>query len=162
MLPYIIRSIKQLERAGAGFIVLPCNTLHEILPTLKKETKVPIMDLLEETTKILTKYKQVGMLASTRTKESGIYNKYSKNTKILYPAKEEQEIISQIIVKIIRRSYSEADKLEINKIISNLKGRGAERVVLACTDLANMIEKNDFLLDTQEILISSIKNMMES
>ncbi len=162
MIPYILKSIKQLENAGADFIVLPCNTLHEILPILKEKTKVPVIDLIDETSKILTKYTKVGILASTRTKESKIYDKFANLTEIIYPTKEEQDLISHIIIKIIRKSYNETDKLEINNIISNLKKRGAEKVILACTDLANITEKDDFLIDTQEVLISSIKEIMKS
>ena len=162
MIPYILKSIKQLERAGADFMVLPCNTLHEILPILKKETKVPVIDLVDETSNILKKYSRVGILASTRTKELKIYDTFANSTEIIYPTKEEQDRISHIIIKIIRKSYNETDKLKINNIISNLKKRGAEKVILACTDLANITEKDDFLIDTQEVLISSIKEIMKS
>ena len=142
--------------------MLPCNTLHEILPSLRKETKVPIIDLVEETTKILTEYEIVGILASTRTKESKIYNKSSNVTNIIYPTKAEQDKISHIIIKIIRKLYEDTDKLEIHNIISNLKKRGAEKVILACTDLPNITGKDEFLIDTQEVLISSIKRIMDS
>ena len=162
MIPYVLKSIKQLEKADVDFIVLPCNTLHEILPILKKETKIPIIDLVKETGKILTKYRRVGILASTRTKESKIYNRIANLTRIIYPTQKEQETISKIIIKIIRKSYNETDKSCINQIISNLKKRGAEKVILACTDLANVIEKRGFFIDTQEILTSAIKERMKS
>ena len=110
----------------------------------------------------MKKYSRVGILASTRTKESKIYDKFANSTEIIYPTKEEQDRISHIIIKIIRKSYNETDKLKINNIISNLKKRGAEKVILACTDLANITEKDDFLIDTQEVLISSIKEIMKS
>ena len=160
MIPYVLKSIRQLEKAEVDFIVLPCNTLHEIMPILRKETTIPIFDLVDETAKVLTKYNRIGIIASTRTKESKIYNQVSNQTEIIYPTDEEQDIVSRIIIKIIRKTNKEEDKLKINRIISNLKERGAERVILGCTDLANIIKKDDFLIDTQEVLINAIKREM--
>jgi len=161
MLPYILKSAKQLERAGADFIVIPCNTLHEILPILKQEIKIPFIDLVEETSKILENFKKVAILSSKRTKESQIYDHFFKNTQVIYPTEDEQDKVSQIILRIINKTTTDEDKSCLNKIILCLKDRGAEKIVLACTDLANLVEiDNDFIIDTQDILINSIKIKM--
>ncbi len=160
MLPYVLNSAKQLKKAGADFIVLPCNTLHEILPILKREIKMSFIDLIEETAKSLESFKKVGILSSKRTKESKIYNHFSKNIQIIYPTEEEQDKVSQIILKIINKTHTDEDKRFINNLILSLKDRGAEKIVLACTDLANLVEIDDSIIDTQKILIDSIKNKM--
>jgi aspartate racemase len=161
MFPYVLNSAKQLEKAGADFIVIPCNTLHEILPLLKREIKIPFLDLIEETAKILESFDKIGILSSKRTKESKIYDNILKNVQILYPNKEEQNSISEIILRIINNTSTREDKILIDKIILGLKEKGAEKIVLACTDLANIVEIDDSIIDTQKILIDSIYKLVD-
>ena len=116
---------------------------------------------LEETIKPLKNFKKVGILSSKRTKDSRLYNNLLRNVQIIYPNEYEQKSVSKIIIKIINRSYINSDKKRIEEIIANLKNRGAEKIVLACTDLANIIELDDSIIDTQEVLINSIKNKMK-
>jgi aspartate racemase len=161
MFPYVLNSAKQLEKAGADFIVIPCNTLHEILPLLKREIKIPFLDLIEETAKILESFDKIGILSSKRTKESKIYDNILKKVQILYPNKEEQNSISEIILRIINNTSTREDKILIDKIILGLKEKGAEKIVLACTDLANIVEIDDSIIDTQKILIDSIYKLVD-
>ena len=161
MIPYVLKSAEQLKKAGVDFIVLPCNTLHEILPILKKEINLPFIDLVEETVKVLKDYSKVGILSSKRTKESKIYDNLLNNVEIIYPNQEEQDRISEIIIKIIKQASINLDKDYINKVILNLKDQGAEKIVLACTDLANIIDLDNSIIDTQKILIQSILKKMK-
>jgi len=157
MLPYILNSIKQLEKAGADFIVLPCNTLHALLPELKKHSKIEFIDLIEETSgEIKKKYKKVAILGTTKTRNEKLYDKALKNIDIIYPSKKEQKELSKIIVRIIRKKHKKTDKIYLEKLINSLIKKGAEKVILACTDLANLID-NKNTIDTSEILIDSIK-----
>lgn len=161
MLSYVLKSAKQLEKAGADFIVLPCNTLHEILPILKNEINLPFIDLVEETVKLLSKFKKVGILASKRTKDSRLYDNLLGNVQVIYPDEYGQDKVSEIILKIISNTYTKSDEILINEVIMRLKGKGAEKIVLACTDLANIVEIDDSIIDTQEILISAVKDEMK-
>lgn len=164
MNPYLIKSIRQLEKANSDFIVLPCNTLHNLLPYLRNQTKLEILDLTEETAKEikLKKYRKIGILSTSKTKNSKLYNKLISKTKIIYPNENEQKIISKIIIKIIAQKSSNKDKEYLKKIIMKMRNQGAEKILLACTDLANLIEKDSHILDTQKILIKSIKNKMRN
>jgi aspartate/glutamate racemase len=80
---------------------------------------------------------------------------------ILYPNKEEQNSISEIILRIINNTSTREDKILIDKIILGLKEKGAEKIVLACTDLANIVEIDDSIIDTQKILIDSIYKLVD-
>ncbi len=161
MVPYVLKSARQLVKAGADFIAVPCNTLHEILPEIKKEIKIPFIDLIEETAKSLQIYKKIGILSSKRTREAKLYDDLLTNSELIYPTNEEQEIVSEIIVKIIKNTLTDLDKEKLDSIILNLKNCGAEKVILACTDLANVIKPDNFILDTQEIFIQSVKKRMK-
>jgi len=164
MIPYLSKSIEQLKRAGADFIVIPCNTLHLLLPKLRKSFSIEFIDLIEETSKEITKkcYKKIGILSTTKTRNEKLYDSINKGIEIIYPSEEEQRKISEIIIKIIRNQQKTEDKDYINEVVKKLINRGAGKVVLACTDLAEVIKINSNVLDTTEILINSIKEKMKS
>jgi len=161
MLPYLFNSLKQLEDAGADFIILPCNTLNSLLPKLREKTFLPFLDLVEETNKEIKKYNKVGILATSKTIDIGLYNQKGEENKVVYPDKEVQERISKVILKIISGKHSLNDKIFLEEVIDNFRIVGCEKVILACTDLANILEKNDFIIDTQDILIKSILRRMK-
>jgi aspartate racemase len=161
ILPYLLDSVYQLEKAGADFIVIPCNTLHTLLPEIKECTSKIILDLIEEVSKrIDNSYKTIGIISTTKTREEKLYDKNLKKTSIIYPSNLEQIMISEIVVRIIRGNSTIKDKIFLENVISSLINKGAQKVLLACTDLANLIKKNTNTLDTTEMLINLIKKRM--
>ncbi|MFW6283383.1 MAG: aspartate/glutamate racemase family protein, partial [Minisyncoccales bacterium] len=151
ILPYIKKSIKQLINAGADFIVIPCNTLHDLLPQLRKEFNCVFLDLVEETSKKVNKnYSCVGVLGSSKTKQIKLYDEKLENIKVVYPLKKEQEKLSKIILRIISNKTKEKDKIFLDKLIKSLQKRGAEKIILACTDLGNLIKNDKIVIDSTE------------
>lgn len=163
MLPYLFESIDQLEKAGADFLILPCNTLHSLLPELRRRSKREILDLIEEVSREIKNrdIKTVGILSTTRTRQDRLYDHALKETNLIYPSKEEQEKVSEIIVRIIRKKDKPEDKIYLEGLILGLIRRGAEKVVLACTDLANIIDENGSILDSTNILIKAIRRRIK-
>lgn len=163
MLPYLIDSINQLEKAGADFIVMPCNTLHSLLLLLRSNSKLKIIDLIETVSKeIENKYKTIAIFCTLKTREDLLYDNYLKKCKILYPNRSEQKEISKIIVRIIRRKATLKDKKYLEGLTEKLVKKGAERVLLACTDLSILVGRNKITLDSTEILIKYIHKHMKS
>lgn len=162
ILPYLIKSIRQLESAKSDFLVLPCNTLHSLLPKLKQKSNLKFIDLIDETVKHIKKdYKKIGILSTNKTKKEKLYDKLLDRINIIYPNDEEQNKISEIIVKIIRGEKNKEDKIYLEGLINKFINLGAEKVILACTDLNNLIKNNKHTLDTTQILIEAIIKEMK-
>ena len=161
MLPFLVKSVSQLEKAGADFIVLPCNTLHSLLPKLRENTSGKFIDLIEEVSKKVQKdgLKKVGILSTTRTRKDKLYDDVLKGTNLIYPSEEEQKELSGIIIRIIRKSATIKDKEFLDELAGRLIERGAEKVILACTDLANLAKANKNIIDSTQILIDSVSRM---
>src|SRR5699024_8915325 len=53
--PYLIKSLSELDMIGVNIIVIPCNTSHYYMKELKRNTKTRIINMVEETTKYLKK-----------------------------------------------------------------------------------------------------------
>lgn len=73
---------KNLERAGAGLIIIPCNTAHYWIEDVRKTVKIKVIDMLDETAQeIASKYpriKRVGLLASKGTVGAGLLPKEAR------------------------------------------------------------------------------------
>lgn len=95
------------------------------------------------------------------TRKRKLYDKALPDTEIIYPTEKEQDkIASEIIIRIIRNKATSEDKEYLENIIDSLIKKGAEKVILACTDLSNLIKHNKNTLDTTKILIDSVLRRM--
>lgn len=75
ILPYILDSVRQLEKAGVDFIVMPCNTLHALMSQIRYSSKTKFIDLIEEVSREVRKnYKKIGILCTTKTKKEKLYD----------------------------------------------------------------------------------------
>ncbi|MCR4285220.1 MAG: amino acid racemase [archaeon] len=162
ILPYLLKSVRQLESAGADFIVLPCNTLHSLMPTLKEYTSLEFVDLVVEVSReVRESYRKIGVLCTSKTRKEKIYDSSLKGVKIVYPGDFEQEEISRIILRIINKTSKVGDREYLERVIENLLEEGAEKVLLACTDLGNLVKHNQRVLDTTDMLIETTLRKMK-
>lgn len=124
---------------------------------------VKFIDLVEQVSLEVLKDKEpVGILATTKTVEEKLYDQYLSNMKIVYPAEEEQKIVSEIILRIIRGKSTKEDRLYLKKLILELKQRGAKKVILGCTDLSILLNEELDFIDSTEVLIRAVKREMVS
>ena len=159
ILKLMLDSIHKLNSAGVDLIVIPCNTVHVFIDSLRNNSRVPILSIIEETTKICegNKLKIMGILGSNTTIKQKLYRDSlsGKRIKTIMPRAEEQEAINDIIFRINRDKVHFSDQGRLLEIIQNLNARGAETVLLACTDLQQIIFTKDTtvpLMDSFAIL----------
>lgn len=170
MIPYLIDGARILEKSGVDFGILPCNTLHKFIGEIRKAVKFPFISILEETALTLKdrKVKKVGILATETTIESKIYEDVLENNgiNILYPSKDEQNIVNNIIVGLLNGTENNLQRGKIENVCNTLYGRGAEIILLACTDLqliASDIKTFAPIIDTTEILVNaSVREMIKT
>lgn len=167
-LPLLKSGVKTLENSGVDFLVLPCNSLHIFIEDIKKITKLPVLNILEETTKVLT-LKGIGkimLLGNEATVKSGLFNsKLKKNgIQIFLPTKNDQNKLNLIIHKLVLMKNTKSDTENFNKIVVKFKKSGFADFLLACTDLQLLksnVEGVRFI-DTLEILKNAaIEKMSE-
>ena len=160
ILPFLKESIRRLNKAGADFIVIPCNTVHIFIDELRRESSVPILSIVDETVKSVEEreYEKVSILATAKTIESKLYQNPldERKIKVVLPSSAEQEEVSRVIVKILENKISKEDKDCIENIISDLRRRGSESIILGCTDLSLIVGNSEIsILDTTKILLES-------
>ena len=144
----IIETIHMLESLNADYIAIPCITAHSFYGELQSAAKVPVINMVEETAKSLSKagIKRAGIMATSGTSKSGIMQKALEAYEIeaVLPDPDGQDVIMQIIndikaAKVIEHSVFKAQS-------DKLLEAGAENIVLSCTELSLL--KRYFDLDS--------------
>src|SRR3989344_2788828 len=66
-IPYLTAEAKRLEKAGADFIVMPCNSLHVYIKEIRNAVKVTVLSIVEETVKFIKKnnFKKAGIVSTS-------------------------------------------------------------------------------------------------
>ena len=54
-IPFLVNEAKRLEKAGADFLVMPCNSLHVFIKEIRNAVDIPVLSIVEETVKFLKK-----------------------------------------------------------------------------------------------------------
>lgn len=144
----MIEAGKNLKKAGAEYIAIPCVTAHYFYREICRETGVPIVSLLEKTVDYLKTegVDTVAILATSGTVSSKIIQRElkKKNIRSLTPDEGQQKQIMDIIYKQIKAGQP----VEIGKfkqIGEQLQQQGAQKLLLGCTELSLL--KRDFELD---------------
>ena len=147
-------SAKRLEKAGADIIVLCTNTMHLCTPAIKANITVPFLHIAEATgMEIVSKgIKKIALLGTKFTMEKDFYKEVLSNQfgiEVIIPTDGEREQIHQIIYGELVQGQIKDESREVYKtIIKSLEDRGAEGVILGCTEIPLLISDFDVNIPT--------------
>lgn len=167
-LPFLIQEAKRLEKAGADFIVMPCNSLHIFIAEIRKAVKIPVLSIIEETVNFLKREKmsKVGVISTSATIKNKLYeNAFAKNNiKYITPNELQQAKIGKFILNLVTGQQKNKDREELIKIVDSFEDKKLDCVILACTDLQLLIPKHPKLkiFDTMRILADATVNRILS
>ena len=140
-LPQMTSDAKTLEKAGADYIVIPCNTAHFFYDEIQNAVDVRIINIIEETVlhikNNLPDAKKVGILATKGTLVSGAYQNMFKKYGLDFSVPDEHD--TEKLMEIIYDQVKAGKSVDIEafwRIINNLKKSGCDCVVLGCTELS--------------------------
>lgn len=154
-------SAKVLENSGASLITIPCNTSHYYLKEIKASVKIPVLDMISETAQHINKnYKKerkIGLLATSGTLQTKIYQKEFKplGITLVIPGEKDQRKVMRAIYNVKASGFSEESKILLEKVIKNFRERyGIKLIVLGCTELPLLFreEKHPMIIDPMDIL----------
>ncbi len=154
--PLLQRSARRLESAGADFIIIPCNTAHYFIDKIEKVVDIPILNMIMATIEELQPDSVAGLLATSGTIETGVYDEYSRereDVEIITPTERDQNIVMEVIYgeKGIKAGYKTTNnKNKLLKVAAGLKKRGAQAIIAGCTELRLVLSSSD--LETLKLL----------
>ncbi len=143
MYPLLEEGLLHLERAGADYLVIPCNTVHMFHRDLQQQLSVPLLNILTETARVCGEYgfRRVGILATGKTLEKRLYQNALEAIGIeaLEPNGAERESVGALIYRILGGEAGEAERRELLDLSESLAAQGAEAIILGCTDLQHLV-----------------------
>lgn len=162
----LTEAAQALERAGADFLVIPCNTVHIFIEDVRRAVAIPVLSIVEETARFLEtqKIQKVGLLATKNTRQTNLYGQpvEEKRIEVFYPADEDQEKVGALITRLVHGERAQKDTAELEKIIEALALLGADAVLLACTDLQLVVPEQTGVpvFDTMRILADATSEVI--
>lgn len=137
-----------LEKAGADFLVIGTNTMHKVAPEIEQVLRIPLLHIADATAKVLARdgISRVGLLGTRFTMEQAFYRERLENAGIdvVIPDEPQRHLIHRVIYEELclgrivddsRRAYLE--------VVDSLAERGAEAVILGCTEIGLLIRQAD-------------------
>lgn len=137
-------SAMNLERMGADFLIMPCNTAHYFHAYIQSAVSIPVLNMIEITCKNLKirGVKKAALLATDGTIKSGIYRDVfeREGIELIYPYENEQSLIMDMIYNGVKAGRHDYDVSSAKKIMNDLLLRGAESLILGCTEIPVAVE----------------------
>jgi len=144
----VLGSAQKLRAASVDFIILCANTLHQYADDLEKETDLKIVHIADATAKEINGkgLLKIGLLGTRFTMEMDFYSKRLKEAGIesLVPPKPERKFLHDAIMnELLKEEFKKETKEKFLKIMSDLEQRGAQGIVLGCTEIPLLIKQKD-------------------
>ncbi|MEY0301614.1 aspartate/glutamate racemase family protein [Providencia manganoxydans] len=140
---------KNIEQAGADFIVLCTNTMHKVAEQIENNTNIPLLHIADATGEhiVAAGIKTIGLLGTAFTMEQSFYKnrlqeKY--NLSVLTPSDEDRKIIHDIIYQeLCLGKINNHSKKQYQRIMASLVEQGAEGIILGCTEITLLVDQSD-------------------
>ena len=139
----MVKTARVLEDAGASMIFIPCFTAHHYYEEVQKLVNIPILNLLtiikEHIEKNYNGIERIGILCTSGTKASKIFDKAFDQYEVLYSDEviQEEKIMKAIYGEEgIKAGFTEGTPNELLIVAAkHLKDRGADIIVMGCTEI---------------------------
>jgi aspartate racemase len=152
------RSASVLTQAGAELIICPNNTLHRAFDAIVSPLpRLHIADAVAHEA-ARSHYRRVGLLGTETVAQGSVYQPIleQRGIDVLVPQCHQQRLLNRIIrTELIRGEYSQGSRAQVSGIVASLASRGAEAVILGCTELPLLLQEERPalpLLDSTRIL----------
>ncbi|WP_422858002.1 aspartate/glutamate racemase family protein [Flagellimonas sp. S174] len=143
---------KRLESAGADSIILATNTIHLVAEYIEEAISVPFLHIAKATGDAIKKksISKIGLLGTRFTMERDFYTKILTNDfglEVLIPSEEERTYLQNLIYgELVKGQFTSEAKEKCLAIIEGLKSKGAQGVILGCTELPILIPEKEVTL----------------
>jgi aspartate racemase len=145
---YLAGKAVQLESGGADFILLVSNTLHRVARQISQTVRIPFIDMLDVTAEAIRGHglRRVGMLGTMPVMTHEFFrDRYLQHgIELVCPGDEELAEVDRIIFdELCRGMLSSASKSRYVEVIEGMRRRGAQGVVLGCTEIKLLVGQAD-------------------
>lgn len=142
---------RKLELGGADFILICTNTMHKVAPEIAAAVKIPIVHIAEATAQVLKAQgiQKTALLGTKYTMTQDFYKQklIDAGIDVLIPDGEDVEKVNSVIFnELCLGEIRDDSRAEFSRIIAGLKEKGAQGVILGCTEIGLLIAQKDSVL----------------
>ena len=138
-----------LEAAGAELLVLCTNTMHKVADAITDVIEIPFVHIADTTAQAVLGrgLKTVGLLATAYTMEQDFYVgrlRELHGLDVLVPDEPDRRIVHDVIYQeLCVGVIADDSRTEYRRIIADLADRGAEGILLGCTEIDLLVGPQD-------------------
>ncbi|HOO63502.1 MAG TPA: amino acid racemase [Synergistaceae bacterium] len=168
----VVDSAKKLQRGGADFLVICSNTAHAFAEDAARETGLPLLHIADAIGEEASekRYETLGLLGTKTLMESSYYRERLEKgwqRKVLIPEEKERIEVDRIIVdELCAGKVLDSSRSTYLEIMEDLRKKGAQAIVLGCTEIPILIQQKHTslpLLDSLEIHVQkTVKRALEA
>lgn len=140
---------RRLESAGADFLLLCTNTMHKVADAIEAASALPLLHIADPTAAAIQAagLQRVGLLGTRFTMEQPFYRERLEDghgIQVLVPDETDRAEVHRVIYEeLCRGVVSEASRQAYRQVISRLVARGAQAVILGCTEIGLLVRADD-------------------
>lgn len=156
----LVEAAKRLERGGADFLLICTNTMHRMADDVQAAVSIPLLHIADPTAERIKAagFKRIGLLGTAFTMEQDFYKgrlAARHGLDVLVPGEDDRRTVHRVIYDELVQGRVEAKSRDAyRQIIARLVARGAEAVILGCTEIMLLVRPEDSavpLFDTTAI-----------
>jgi aspartate racemase len=140
-LPWLLRGIEGLQRAGCGTIAIPCNTAHGWYDEMQKAARVPILHIVDAAAADLRRMDvgsgTMGLMGTQATLAMRLYQDRlgAQGWDCIVPSPQEMERLVSPAIALVKANRVGDAYAPLADVVRSLAARGASCVVLGCTEI---------------------------
>ena len=149
MAEILIKAAKQVEAAGADYLLICTNTMHKLAEKVQAAVAIPLLHIADAVGENLIQhnFKKVALLGTQFTMEQDFYKQRLADKfaiDVLIPDTQGRETVHRVIYdELCKGIISPESKTEYLTIIDDLTQQGAEAIILGCTEIALLVQQSD-------------------
>lgn len=155
----LAQAAENLEKAGADFLLICTNTMHKVAPQVQSRVSIPLIHIAEATAEVLKQQgiTTVGLLGTKYTMTQDFYKQklIDAGISVVIPDEQGVELVNRVIYdELCLGIIKEDSRQQFVSVIEDLHSRGAQGVILGCTEIGLLISQADTALpvfDTTKI-----------
>ena len=167
----LITSARQVEDAGADFILICTNTMHKMAEAIEENISIPLLHIADATAERIKSdgWDTIGLLGTNFTMEEDFYKgrlekKFGIN--VLVPNEKERAVVHKVIYdELVLGKINPASKALYEDIMAHLVSKGAQGIILGCTEIGLLVGDGDCtvpLFDTTRIhAVAAVEKALE-
>ncbi len=140
---------RRVEAAGADCLVICTNTMHKVASDIEAAIHIPLLHIADATADVLIRdgVKTVGLLGTAFTMEQAFYKgrlAEQYGLEVLIPGDRDRATVHNVIYnELCMGRTTAAAKADYLRIIAELANRGAQAIILGCTEIGMLVRQAD-------------------